>query len=133
MYVLKLRTIFSCIEPGHKRTESNIAYFEEEIKKNPDLYNNYVEEDYRDHSEEHARYEELCRRPDPIVSHTFCVLSYNSLVLSRGEWPRTCEPIHNLLKLFSLKFVSNHDYLKVDHKFNRYALFTLFNPGTQSE
>ena len=59
---------FSFVEPGHKRTEGNIVYFQEEFQKNPDRYNNYVEEDQRDTSIEHARYEELCRRPDPIVS-----------------------------------------------------------------
>lgn len=56
-------------EPDHKRTESNVAYFQEELRNNPDRYNNYVDDDEkREVSTEHARYEELCRRPDPIVS-----------------------------------------------------------------
>ena len=58
----------SFIEPDHKRTEGNIVYFQEEFNKNPDLYNNYVDDDDRQVTEEHSRYEELCRRPDPIVS-----------------------------------------------------------------
>lgn len=58
------------VEPDHSRALSNIGYFEEEFKKNPNLYNNYVDEDQRDTSPEHARYEELCRRPDPVVRLT---------------------------------------------------------------
>ena len=56
------------IEPGHKRTEGNLEYFQEELEKNPGLYNNNVEDDDRHTTAEHSRYEELCRRPDPIVS-----------------------------------------------------------------
>ena len=59
---------YSFVEPGHKRTESNIVYFQDELKNNPDRYDQTIDEDYRDTSIEHSRYEELCRRPDPIVS-----------------------------------------------------------------
>ena len=63
-----MANILLCVEPGHKRTESNIVYFQDELKNNPDRYDQTIDEDYRDTSVEHSRYEELCRKPDSIVS-----------------------------------------------------------------
>ncbi|XP_065912697.1 prolyl 4-hydroxylase subunit alpha-1-like isoform X1 [Dysidea avara] len=52
-------------EPDHKRTLDNLGYFQAELNKNPDQYEKYVDDDYReDTTEEHDRYTELCRRPD---------------------------------------------------------------------
>ena len=62
-----MANILLYVEPGHKRTESNIVYFQDELKNNPDRYDQTIE-DNRDTSKEHSRYEELCRRPDSIVS-----------------------------------------------------------------
>jgi len=66
-------------EPDHKRTLENLAYFEAEFNKDPGQYEKYVDDDYQtDTTEEHDRYTELCRRPDPVVSSQHIVIS-NSL------------------------------------------------------
>ena len=64
----------------------------------------------------------------------FLVDPYYEPLPCRGGWLCTWELIHNIMKqLFSLKFLSNHNYLKFDLKFNRYAVSTTFNLGTHSK
>ena len=64
-----LNTVIIYTEPDHKRTLDNLGYFQAELNKNPDQYEKYVDDDYReDTTEEHDRYTELCRRPDFVVS-----------------------------------------------------------------
>ena len=58
----------------------------------------------------------------------------NRQIVYRGGWSRTRELIHDVHKQrFGIKFACSYDYLKVNLKFNRYASFTLFNPGIPGE
>ena len=54
------------LDPTHERGLKNREYFDKMADEDPDKFLDTVE--VEDEKSEHARYETLCRRPDPIVS-----------------------------------------------------------------
>ena len=56
-------------DPYHERALANQRYFESLKENSPDTFvDQGVEEEKKEQTSEHARYEALCREPEPIVS-----------------------------------------------------------------
>jgi len=61
-------TLSLIADPYHERALANQRYFESLKENSPDTFVDQGDEEKREQTSEHARYEALCREPKPIVS-----------------------------------------------------------------